>query len=71
LAQLNSPLPACTASSLASRPACLSPFLRPLPPPSLLPAGGYEQEELAAEAYDIAAIKANGRRVITNFDIAK
>ncbi|KAL4858727.1 AP2-like ethylene-responsive transcription factor PLT2 [Chlorella vulgaris] len=33
--------------------------------------GGYEQEELAAEAYDIAAIKANGRRVITNFDIAK
>ncbi|KAI3428770.1 hypothetical protein D9Q98_007591 [Chlorella vulgaris] len=33
--------------------------------------GGYEQEELAAEAYDIAAIKANGRRVITNFDIAR
>ncbi|EFN55119.1 hypothetical protein CHLNCDRAFT_23683, partial [Chlorella variabilis] len=34
-------------------------------------AGGYEQEEHAAEAFDIAALKCKGRRVKTNFEIGK
>ncbi|CAD7703458.1 unnamed protein product [Ostreobium quekettii] len=33
--------------------------------------GGYEDEEHAAEAYDVAAIKCKGRRVKTNFDMSK
>ena len=33
--------------------------------------GGYEHEEHAAEAYDIAALKSKGRRTRTNFDISK
>ncbi len=33
--------------------------------------GGYEQEEHAAEAYDIAALKCKGRRVKTNFAVDK
>ena len=33
--------------------------------------GGYECEEHAAEAYDIAALKSKGRRTKTNFDLAK
>ncbi len=31
--------------------------------------GGYEHEEHAAEAYDVAAIKCKGKAVKTNFDI--
>ena len=30
--------------------------------------GGYEHEEHAAEAYDVAALKCKGFRVKTNFD---
>lgn len=33
--------------------------------------GGYEQEEHAAEAYDIAALKSKGRSTKINFDISK
>lgn len=33
--------------------------------------GGYEVEEHAAEAYDIAALKCKGRRVKTNFEVTK
>lgn len=33
--------------------------------------GGYEIEEHAAEAYDVAALKCKGRRVKTNFDIGR
>lgn len=33
--------------------------------------GGYECEEHAAEAYDIAALKSKGARTTTNFDIEK
>ena len=33
--------------------------------------GGYEKEEHAAEAYDVAAIKSKGDKVKTNFDISK
>ena len=33
--------------------------------------GGYENEEHAAEAYDVAAIKCKGRRVKTNFEICR
>ena len=33
--------------------------------------GGYEHEEHAAEAYDVAALKCKGRRVKTNFDIVR
>eukprot|EP00884_Botryococcus_braunii_P023320 jgi/Botrbrau1/9672/Bobra.0201s0006.1 len=33
--------------------------------------GGYEQEEHAAEAYDVAILKCKGRRVSTNFEIAR
>lgn len=29
--------------------------------------GGYEKEELAAEAYDVAALKAKGETAVTNF----
>jgi hypothetical protein len=29
--------------------------------------GGYEQEDHAAEAYDVAAIKVKGQQVKTNF----
>ena len=39
-----------------------------VPPP---PAGGYENEEHAAEAFDIAALKCKGRRVKTNFELTK
>ena len=31
--------------------------------------GGYEDEEHAAEAYDVAALKCKGFKVKTNFDI--
>ena len=31
--------------------------------------GGYEHEEHAAEAYDVAALKCKGFKVKTNFDI--
>ena len=30
--------------------------------------GGYEHEEHAAEAYDVAALKCKGRKVKTNYD---
>lgn len=33
--------------------------------------GGYEIEEHAAEAYDVAALKCKGRRVKTNFEITR
>lgn len=33
--------------------------------------GGYEKEEHAAEAYDVAAIKSKGDKVKTNFDLSK
>lgn len=33
--------------------------------------GGYEKEEHAAEAYDVAALKSKGDKVKTNFDISK
>ena len=33
--------------------------------------GGYEHEEHAAEAYDVAALKCKGRRVKTNFTITR
>ena len=33
--------------------------------------GGYEHEEHAAEAYDVAALKSKGMHVKTNFDIAR
>lgn len=33
--------------------------------------GGYEQEEHAAEAYDVAILKCKGRRVTTNFEISR
>ena len=33
--------------------------------------GGYEHEEHAAEAYDIAALKAKGKTTRTNFDLSK
>lgn len=33
--------------------------------------GGYEHEEHAAEAYDVAALKSKGINVKTNFDIAR
>ena len=33
--------------------------------------GGYELEEHAAEAYDVAALKCKGKKVKTNFDISK
>lgn len=33
--------------------------------------GGYEHEEHAAEAYDVAALKCKGFRVKTNFDAAR
>jgi AP2-like factor, euAP2 lineage len=33
--------------------------------------GGYEQEEHAAEAYDVAILKCKGRRVATNFEITR
>jgi AP2-like factor (euAP2 lineage) len=33
--------------------------------------GGYECEEHAAEAYDIAALKSKGRGTKINFDLAK
>ena len=33
--------------------------------------GGYEHEEHAAEAYDVAALKSKGLNVRTNFDISR
>ena len=33
--------------------------------------GGYEHEEHAAEAYDVAALKCKGTRVRTNFPISR
>ena len=33
--------------------------------------GGYEHEEHAAEAYDVAALKCKGPRVKTNFTITR
>jgi AP2-like factor, euAP2 lineage len=33
--------------------------------------GGYECEEHAAEAYDIAALKCKGKRSKTNFELTK
>ncbi len=33
--------------------------------------GGYEAEEHAAEAYDVAALKCKGPRVKTNFTISR
>lgn len=33
--------------------------------------GGYEHQEHAAEAYDVAALKCKGFRVKTNFDAAR
>jgi len=33
--------------------------------------GGYEKEEHAAEAYDVAAIKSKGEKVKTNFEVSK
>ena len=33
--------------------------------------GGYEREDHAAEAYDVAALKCKGPRVKTNFPISK
>ncbi len=33
--------------------------------------GGYEHEEHAAEAYDVAALKCKGPRVKTNFAISR
>mmetsp|Transcript_17696 Transcript_17696/g.36245 ORF Transcript_17696/g.36245 Transcript_17696/m.36245 type:complete len:665 (+) Transcript_17696:561-2555(+) len=33
--------------------------------------GGYELEEHAAEAYDVAALKCKGKKVKTNFDVSK
>ena len=33
--------------------------------------GGYELEEHAAEAYDVAALKCKGQRVKTNFSITR
>jgi hypothetical protein len=33
--------------------------------------GGYEQEEHAAEAYDVAALKCKGCRVRTNFPVSR
>lgn len=32
--------------------------------------GGYEREEHAAEAYDVAALKCKGRSIKTNFPIS-
>lgn len=33
--------------------------------------GGYEHEDHAAEAHDVAALKCKGKRVKTNFAIAR
>lgn len=33
--------------------------------------GGYEHEEHAAEAYDVAALKSKGMNVKTNFDVSR
>lgn len=37
------------------------------PLPARTRAGGFEQEEHAAEAYDIAVLKCKGRKAVTNF----
>ena len=33
--------------------------------------GGYEMEDHAAEAYDVAALKCKGLAVKTNFDVSR
>lgn len=33
--------------------------------------GGYDKEEHAAEAYDVAALKTKGKHVKTNFDATR
>ena len=33
--------------------------------------GGYEHEEHAAEAYDVAALKSKGMHVKTNFEVSR
>lgn len=42
-----------------------------LPPHHQVYLGGYEHEEHAAEAYDVAALKCKGRKVRINFDLAR